>query len=742
LVGLVGFVSGIGLGIGAPPVPAWVLGTAGAAVAVALGRPGWRLLALTVLLGYGHGRTARALDGDRCAGRLPEGVIALELRLLEPAISGRPARAEPLASCRGSIGLRQTTGDTLWAGATVRVEGRWIPRPSRWRPADGILVTREVRALMGPANPTPSERLRNWIIRQIGGLYGSRAGMIEALVLGSRGTIDPGLAQSFARTGLVHLLSISGFHVGLVWAWVILVLGALGRRRAAPVVASILVVGYVTFIGAPAPALRATLLGIGAAIEAHRQRHVAAGGLAAVVALVVLLVDPWAATDLGAWLSVTALWGATAAGRWSERVVGRSAVGSVLASSTGATLATSPLTALVFGSVSVVGVALNLIAIPLASFALPAVLMSLLIAPLWTAGSQALAAGGGLLLHLLEVTAVRGAAAPAAAVTFEPGLEPALLALVAMIGAVWIFGRQNRPGEIARRGASLAGVVLVLGLAMAVLRRPHLPSGLTLHFLDVGQGDAALVKTAAGSWILIDAGPRDERADAGRRVIVPFLIRHGVRRLAAVIVSHGHRDHFGGLPAVLDAVAVEQVFEPGLPVPDRDYLDLLDRLSDHGVGWRPLRAGDRVRVDEATLEVLHPDTSWSGWGDDLNENSLVVRLDASGFAAMLVGDAGFPVEQRLAADSLRPIDLLKVGHHGSRSATGSGWLARLRPRAAVVSVGANRYGHPSPEAIDRLDAAGVPLWRTDRDGTVTVRVRGGTMRIAGRQGTTDLLIHE
>jgi competence protein ComEC len=477
------------------------------------------------------------------------------------------------------------------------------------------------------------------------------------------------------------------------------------------------------------------LLGIVAAIERARQRNVAAGGLGALVAWAVLLVDPWALTDLGAWLSVSALWGATAAARWSERVLGRSAAWSIVANSIGATVATAPLSALVFGSISLVGVALNLIAIPLTSFALPAVLMSLLVAPLSTAASEALAAGGGLLLHLLEILAERGGGAPGAALAFEPGPIPAVGAMTAIGATVWLFGRRNRLAEVGRRLAWLAAAVGAISAPISWLGAVHSGPGLTLHFLEVGQGDAALIRTGAGHWILIDAGPRDERGDAGRRVIAPFLLRHGVRRLAAVILSHAHRDHYGGLSAVLDEVAVDRVFEPALAVPDRDYLALLDQLEDRAIPWQPLRAGDRLEVDEATLAVVHPDTGWVGWGEDLNENSVVLRLRVGRFDALLGGDAGLPVEARITS-AIGEVDLLKVGHHGSRTATGTGWLAGLRPSAAVISVGANRYGHPSPEAVARLAAAGAAVWRTDRDGTVTVRVDSASMRITSRRGDT------
>jgi beta-lactamase superfamily II metal-dependent hydrolase len=138
------------------------------------------------------------------------------------------------------------------------------------------------------------------------------------------------------------------------------------------------------------------------------------------------------------------------------------------------------------------------------------------------------------------------------------------------------------------------------------------------------------------------------------------------------------------------------------------------------------------------FEVLHPDTTWAWWGMDLNENSLVVRVSWSGFVALLTGDAGFPAESLLAG-RLGKVDLLKVGHHGSRGSTGEALLAETRPAVAVISAGRNnRHGHPAPQALARLQAAGAIIRRTDRDGTVRVVVTPGRMRVHGAGNDTTL----
>ena len=162
------------------------------------------------------------------------------------------------------------------------------------------------------------------------------------------------------------------------------------------------------------------------------------------------------------------------------------------------------------------------------------------------------------------------------------------------------------------------------------------------------------------------------------------------------------------------------------------YLDLLDLAARRGYAWRPARAGDSLLIDGVVLKVLHPDTTWPRWHDDLNDDSAVLLLRAGSFEALLAGDLGVRAESLLAGRVGR-VDLLKVGHHGSRGSSGLAWLAELAPRAAVVSVGPNRYGHPAPETLTRLAKAHVDVWRTDRDGTVTVSVAESTMTVRGRR---------
>ncbi len=708
-------------------------------VSVALGlvwRPAGLVVGGGLLAGRLGGELASTLEREQCGVRLRPGTLRLRLRVLEPVDStGGRVTVAPLAGCRGELAARWPKGRAAGAGTLARVTGRWMPRPGMGGRAAGTLVVGEVRVL--EARPGTADRLRNWLFGASRRLYGARAGVVDALILGRRGGIDLELQDRFARSGLVHLLSISGFHVGLITAWVYL-LCRLARmtRPTALLTAAATSVGYVVFLGWPAPAARAAARAAVVARCRTRQRHVQANALLSATCLAVLVVDPWASLDLGGWLSAAALWGATTFTRWSDRALGQSFWVRTAASSLGATLATAPITAAFLGTVALAGLLLNFPAIPLAALAVPGVLASLALLPIWSSGAEALAAGAGLGLHLLELCAAAGAALPIGYVAMEPGALTAVLPWVGVLAlALWIVGERNTLTEAGRRLAWCFTLTLWLRLTPVQLLASDRRDGVTLHFLDVGQGDGAVLRTPGGRWIVIDAGPAGERTDAGRRVMVPFLERRGVRALAAIVVSHAHADHLGGVPALLGRFPVGMVIEPGAPVADPGYAAFLGLLHRRGVPWHPARAGDRFTLDGVTFTVLHPVRGWSEWGEDVNEDSVVLLVRFGELEALFTGDAGFPAEAALRGKIGRT-EILKVGHHGSRGSTDDELLDSLRARVAIISVGRNDYGHPAPETLRRLARHGVQVWRTDEEGAITVFSDGQRVQVSSARRTS------
>jgi competence protein ComEC len=396
-----------------------------------------------------------------------------------------------------------------------------------------------------------------------------------------------------------------------------------------------------------------------------------------------------------------------------------------------ATLVTAPITAFTFGTVAPIGVLANLVAIPLGALAVPGVIFALALAGFVPAIASLLAAGSGLVLALLDLVAGMAARIPGGHVISIPGWPAALVWVGVLMVAWWLWNSPRRPWLIAARVAFAAAA---LAWGSLVARTPRDSDGvLTVHFLDVGQGDAAALRTPAGHWVLIDGGPRTPQGDAGRRVVLPFLRRLGAGALALVVATHGDADHLGGLPAVVEALPPRVVFEPGQPLGRSLYLEFLADVERAGATWHPARTGDRVELDGVTFQVLSPDSGWAARQEDVNEQSVVLLVTYGATRLLFMGDAGVPVEERLAR-RVGHVDLLKVGHHGSRTATSERWLDELTPDEAVISVGAhNTYGHPAPEVLARLLQHHVTTLRTDQLGTITFTTDGHRAHIDFRR---------
>src|SRR5712671_5885181 len=645
-------------------------------------------------------------------GRAGEGQTrALIVRLADPApAQGGIVDAEVIpGACAGSVRLRWPEGTSARGGTTWVVAGKW----------SGLLVVRRVRAL--DLVPRGRGALRDALATRSTELFGAQAPIVNALVFAPNARLDSDIRERYVRSGLAHLLSISGLHVGFIAAWLALILGKLQlTARARFGATALLLLGYLWLLGFPAPAVRSGAMLLLADVARLRQRVVAPRGVVALAALGMLLQDAWALQSVGAWLSVAGV-GAVI---WADRAFARAPrLARLAAPALAATLVTAPISALAFGTVAPIGVLANLIAIPLAGVAVPGLVMALGLSWVGSGLAHLIAAGAGLGLALLDLVAQGAALVPGGHVVMVAGWTAALVWAAVAAVAWWLWNSPRRPWLIAARVA-LVTTVLVATTFRDVVSLDSCRC-LTVHFLDVGQGDAAALRTPNGRWIVIDGGPRTPQGDAGRRVVVPFLRSQGVGRVAVVVATHGDADHLGGLPAVVEAFDPELVLELGRPL----YLEFLAGVEASGARWHAARAGDRIEVDGVVLEVLSPDSLWLRLPLDVNDHGVVLRVRYGGMRLLFQADAGLPVEGRLAGTVGR-VDLLKVGHHGSRTATSDEWLDELAPREAVISVGRNNnYGHPAPEVLERLARHGITVFRTDRSGTITFSTDGHGERV-------------
>ncbi len=692
--------------LAAPPVAALL----GAVVVCGIGaRAGWRHRVLSAFLaGSAVGSVVQRAGMGTCAVQWQPGPHAAYVRVHDAPGSRRTTTVQVLHApegCGGRLRVRFDAESLPGSGMTAVVVGSVH--------SAGWLRVRHARLLLD--RPIPFRfLLRQRIAGRIRRLYGARAGLIDAVVLGRREDLDPDLRARFTSAGLAHLLAISGLHVGMVAAWVRLAIRLVAGSRVSWPLSAVVTWTYVALLGFPAPATRAAAFVAVAAIGRIRQRRPPWSAVLAVASLVVLTIDPGAVQSVGAWLSATAVWGTASASTLMGR--DRSAIVRLVSVSVGATLATAPITAAVFGSVAPVGVISNLVAVPLAGIAVPAVFASLL-------GGSLLAGGAGLVLAALERVAAVAASLPFGHLSGEPGWSFAMPWVVILVTVVWATWRRPTWTVTGKRMA--AAMAVGSWIVVAFPGRPGRGDEglLAIHVLSVGQGDAIAIHTPAGRWILIDAGPRFGDRDAGRDVVLPFLRARGVRRLDVAAVSHGDADHLGGFPAVIEGTRPGLVVEPAQPLGTALYGEYLGAVDAFAEEWRAARAGDTIVVDSVVLAVLHPSTRWMVGQSSPNENSLILHLRFGGFDALFTGDAGWPAES-LLLPTLPPVEVLKVGHHGSAGGTSRALVQAVRPAVGVISVGRNRFGHPTPVVLQRLRQAGTAVYRTDQGGTVTIRTDG------------------
>jgi competence protein ComEC len=573
--------------------------------------------------------------------------------------------------------------------------------------------------------------LRAAVGRRIDHLFGPDASIVRALVIADMSAIPIEQRDRYARAGLVHMLSVSGLHVAII-ALALELLASAVRLPTNParVGTLFLLAAYVIGIGAPPPAVRAAVM-FGVLVVCRVAQRPTSPWAVLAIGAVAPLADPRIVIDLGWQLSVAGTVALVAGGSLAARIVPRSwngrrrSIARALAVSLVATVVTAPLVAYNFGQLALLGPVTNLLADPLMAVLQPALFLALCV-PVGPVERLAADASHALLAGF-DAIATYAAALPGGA----PAVLPTTLAACAggamavAIVAACISDRPARAGFVA-----LACLAILIGEPLVTPVR----DATELHLLDVGQGDAIAIRTRAGHWVVVDAGRAWTTGDAGRSVVVPYIARRG-GSVALFVLSHPHADHVGGAASLFRALHPRRFLDPGYVGTTPAYLAALAEARSERMPWQRVRPGDSVVVDEVVLTELAPDSSWAAGLDDANLASSVLVARVGDVRILLTGDAEAAEEEWLldhARTALRA-DVLKVAHHGSATSSTSRFLAAVRPRLALVSVGArNTYGHPDPAVVSALGAGGAAVMRTDLDGTVIVRTDGRALDVEAR----------
>ncbi len=545
---------------------------------------------------------------------------------------------------------------------------------------------------------------------------GVERALVLAMVLGERESLDDETDERFRAAGTYHVLALSGAQVALVAGLLWLVARGLSLPPAIGAAGVALAFSaYALFVGGDVPVVRAAVMA--AALACGRALELEADllNLLGAAALALLAVSPGAVFDAGFQLSFVATAAVIALGPPLARRLPRLPLRAelALASSLAAQVGLLPHLAVVFHRLAPAAPLFNLAAVPLSG----AVLLAGLSVPLLSLlGPAAGDLAGGVAWALAH--ALKRSADPLAAAPWWLDLRvatPSATALVAYAGGVLGLLR----GARVARSALLAAC----GLLGVLLGPAPWPADGRLHLvaLDVGQGDALVLRSPRGRALVVDAGGLPGRLDVGEAVVASYLWSQGLTRVDALVVSHAHPDHAGGAPFLARALRPAVVLEGPAARGDPGWDDLDAGLRRARVARRGLWAGQRIDWDGVRLEVLGPAAPVRPPRRVKNDDSLVLRLRYGATTLLLPGDVEAAGERTLR----QAADVLKLAHHGSRTSSSAEFLAAARARAGLVSAGAaNRYGHPHPEVLARCARAGVELLRTDLEGAVAVATDG------------------
>ena len=749
---LAALVAGLISALALQPPPGWAAATAAAALLLALSRPGagrgaegraaaaWLALlaAAATLAGLGLG----ALRLEALAGRAasaPEPVGSAVLATGYVAAQPRQSFGElrfPLDTDQGRLLVVARSEQAPGLGIGDRIEARGqLTEPEDWRAAELRRLGAALELHAGELDALPGgragldgllDRARGRAERAVAaGLDPSQEALARGFVLGQDDRIDEPTRERFRRSGLAHLLAVSGQNVMLlaILGGVLLALAGVGpRARLLGIL--LLIAAYVPLAGAGPSIQRAGVMGAAGILAGLLGRPVDRAYLPLLAAAATLLLNPLAASEVGWQLSFVAvigivLWASSirellaprlVAARLPDRLAAPLAEGAAL--TLAATVATAPLMALHFEQVSLAALPANLLVLPAVAPVMWLGMLAALLGQLpWLSAAPPGLIEGPLLDYIAWIADRFSRPRWAVVVTSapSPGVVAAIYAaLLGGVAATAAALRRRRSVGIAQplRVALALGVTLLgAGFVLTANASPGTPpvaeGSLRVTAIDVGQGDAILLDGPGSPAVLIDTGP----PGAG---IADSLRAHGVESLAAVLISHDQLDHAGGLREVLRSFEVQRV------VLGRPAVEAASGAGAAGVRVDHASEGDELHFGPLRLQVLSPRLTEIP-SEDLNLDSLVIAARFGAWSVLLPGDA----EAETARIEPGPFDVLKLAHHGSADAGLGPLLDSSAPRVALIGVGEdNPHGHPTAEALAELAARGVCILRTDLDGDV------------------------
>ncbi len=558
------------------------------------------------------------------------------------------------------------------------------------------------------------------------------ATLLTSIVFGSRAAKTPAdIKETYKKAGVAHLLVASGMHLGILIGVCLFVV----RSTRLPLWSGVLIVSiinllYALMTGFGPSILRAAIMAeimlIGLLFEREKEVYTSL----AVAAFIILLFNPKYFFEVGFQLSFAATWALVyIAPVINERLRGYlpRAVSSLFSVAVSPVLATFPITLYHFSQASLVGVVTNFMLLPWIGMVVVLGFVSTVLGAFFLPLGELINGANLILLWTADLIINNLAALPFAQIFMAPPRIPLILGYYfGVVGMIEVLRRGKFPKINRFKLTVLFLAVVSVFLWNFVLSDAS--GGLTITVLDVGQGDSIFIECPSGKKVLVDGGEREP----GERVVVPFLRRKGIQRLDMVILTHAHEDHVGGLPAVLENIKADSVLDAGYIYESKTYCRFLDLIERNKIKYCLAGSGQRLDFGRnVAAKIFHPDRFFLEGCENINNASIVFRLQYGNFSMLFTGDNEREGEERIL-ELMPPAELdsaiLKVGHHGSRTSTSPPFLAAVDPQVAVISCGKhNKFKHPHRSTLEKL--RGVRTYRTDRDGAVMIKSNGRGFRI-------------
>ena len=540
--------------------------------------------------------------------------------------------------------------------------------------------------------------------------------------------LDPSLKESYKKVGLAHLLVASGTQVSILIGFSLMIV----RSLKIPLKLGIFFVSAINVIFTIMTGCGPSMMGQIGLFGLLLDRKGDTYNSLAISALILMIFDPLIVFDIGFQLTFAATWALI----YFCPILEEKKVPPVIAVSLAPILATTPIVFYNFNQLSIVALPVNILVVPWVETLTVIGFISTLLGSVFLPAAEILNFPLFIVLKILNGIVYTFCNISFSNLHFrQPGF---LFVLSYYAGLIYVAGIWRRGEAVVFTKKKLLTFLLFLVCIFiwnaAFGTEENFPKDkLQVSVIDVKQGDSIFIRSPSGKNMLIDGGPKFKTGDAGKSFVLPFLYKQGVNKLDVVVLTHPHDDHVGGLSSVLSSLPVGLVIDSGQPHTSRAYKNFLRIISEKKIPYRLGKMGELIDLGEEVLgEILHPIDEFIE-ESALNNNSVVIRLVYKNFAMMLVGDlekeGELAILGRYGGVKIRS-SVLKVGHHGSNTASSEDFLNSVDPKLAVISVGKrNNFNHPHKSTLENLDRFGIRTLRTDINGTITILSDGNNYEI-------------